>query len=165
LTALACPTFNSYKGLISQGDMEDMSWAPVMRCYGRNNRSAMLRLPMNRYCIENRSPDISTNFYLTAAFSLAAGREGMAARLDPGAPWNENLYDLVEGRASVKEPLPPRLPRTLLEALDAFRDDPLAASALGPEFRDIYVRQKTKEWEQAFYKVTDEERRAAMEYV
>ena len=45
LTALACPTHNSYKGLISQGDMADMSWAPVLRCYGRNNRSAMLRLP------------------------------------------------------------------------------------------------------------------------
>lgn len=165
LSALACPTFNSYKGLISQGDMEDMSWAPVMRCYGRNNRSAMLRLPMNRYCIENRSPDISTNFYLTAAFSLAAGREGMAARLDPGAPWNENLYDLVEGRASTKAPLPPRLPRTLIEALDAFAADPLVASGLGAEFRDIYVRQKAKEWDQAFYKVTDDERRAAMEYV
>jgi glutamine synthetase len=165
LSALACPTFNSYKGLISQGDMEDMSWAPVMRCYGRNNRSAMLRLPMNRYCIENRSPDISTNFYLTAAFSLAAGREGMSARLDPGAPWNENLYELAEGRAASKDPLPPRLPRTLIEALDAFRDDPLVASALGAEFRDIYVRQKTKEWDQAFYKITDDERGAAMEYV
>ena len=74
LTALACPTCNSYKGLISQGEMADMSWS-VLRCYGRNNRSAMLRLPMNRYCIENRSPDISTNFYLTAAFSLAAGMD------------------------------------------------------------------------------------------
>ncbi len=165
LTALACPTFNSYKGLISQGDMADMSWAPVMRCYGRNNRSAMLRLPMNRYCIENRSPDISTNFYLTAAFSLAAGMEGMEQRLDPGAPWNENLYDLVEGRTQASEPMPERLPRTLIEALDAFRADPLVSSAMGEEFRDIYVKQKTKEWDQHFYKVPNEERAAAMEYI
>jgi glutamine synthetase len=165
LTALACPTFNSYKGLISQGDMADMSWAPVMRCYGRNNRSAMLRLPMNRYCIENRSPDIATNFYLTAAFSLAAGMHGMEQRMDPGAPWNENLYDLVEGRSQVAEPMPERLPRTLIEALDAFRSDPLVSSAMGEEFRDIYFKQKTKEWDQQFYKVTDEERAAAMEYV
>ena len=28
LAAVACPTFNSYKGLIAQGDMPDMSWAP-----------------------------------------------------------------------------------------------------------------------------------------
>jgi glutamine synthetase len=165
LTALACPTFNSYKGLISQGDMADMSWAPVLRCYGRNNRSAMLRLPMNRYCIENRSPDISTNFYLTAAFSLAAGMEGIEQARDPGAPWNENLYALVEGRTTAAEPLPERLPRTLIEALDAFQTDPLVPKTFGQEFRDIYARQKTKEWERGFYKVSDEERATMMEYV
>jgi glutamine synthetase len=165
LTALSCPTFNSYKGLIAQGDMADMSWAPVLRCYGRNNRSAMLRLPMNRYCVENRAPDISTNFYLTAAFSFAAGMEGVDRALDPGAPWNENLYALVEGRAAASEPLPERLPRTLIEALDAFRVDPLIAKTFGAEFRDIYVRQKTREWERDFYKVSDEERLAMMEFI
>jgi glutamine synthetase len=165
LTALACPTFNSYKGLISQGDMADMSWAPVLRCYGRNNRSAMLRLPMNRYCVENRAPDIGTNFYLTAAFSLAAGIEGITKGRDPGAPWNENLYALVEQRATATEPLPDRLPRTLIEALDAFRSDPLVAETFGAEFRDIYLRQKTKEWERGFYRVSDEERLAMMEHI
>jgi glutamine synthetase len=165
LTALACPTCNSYKGLISQGDMADMSWAPVLRCYGRNNRSAMLRLPMNRYCIENRSPDISTNFYLTAAFSLAAGMDGVQRAGDPGAPWNENLYELVEGRATASEPMPERLPRTLIEALDAFSADPLVVRSLGEGFRDIYVRQKTKEWNRDFYKVSDEDRSQMMEYI
>lgn len=165
LTALACPTCNSYKGLVSQGDMADMSWAPVLRCYGRNNRSAMLRLPMNRYCIENRSPDISTNFYLTAAFSLAAGMEGVQKAADPGAPWNENLYELVEGRATASEPMPERLPRTLIEALDAFGADPLVATSLGEGFRDIYVRQKTKEWNRDFYKVSDEDRSQMMEHI
>jgi glutamine synthetase len=165
LTALACPTFNSYKGLVAQGDMADISWAPVLRCYGRNNRSAMLRLPMNRYCVENRAPDISTNFYLTAAFSFAAGIEGISRALDPGAPWNENLYALVEDRTATSEPLPERLPRTLIEALDAFRSDPLIAETFGEEFRDIYMRQKTREWERGFYKVSDEERLAMMEFI
>jgi glutamine synthetase len=165
LTALACPTYNSYKGLTSQGDMADMSWAPVLRCYGSNNRSAMLRLPMNRYCIENRSPDISTNFYLTAAFSLAAGMDGIAKARDPGAPWNENLYEFVEGRAQAAKALPDRLPRTLIEALDGFRADALVGESLGEGFRDIYLRQKTKEWERDFYKVPDEERALMMEYV
>jgi glutamine synthetase len=151
--------------LIAQGDMADISWAPVLRCYGRNNRSAMLRLPMNRYCVENRAPDISTNFYLTAAFSLAAGMEGISSALDPGAPWNENLYELAEGRANASKPLPQRLPRTLIEALDAFRVDPLIAETFGEEFRDIYMRQKTREWEQGFYKVSDEERLAMMEFI
>jgi glutamine synthetase len=165
LTALACPTYNSYKGLTAQGDMADMSWAPVMRCYGRNNRSAMLRLPMNRYCIENRSPDISTNFYLTAALSLAAGLEGIARGSDPGAPWNENLYDLAKEGTAAPAPLPGRLPRTLIEAVDAFAADPLVAESLGGEFRDIYVRQKTREWERGFYKVSDEERSSVVEYI
>lgn len=165
LTALACPTYNSYKGLTSQGDMADMSWAPVLRCYGSNNRSAMLRLPMNRYCIENRSPDISTNFYLTAAFSLAAGMDGIAKGRDPGAPWNENLYEFVEGRAQAAKALPDRLPRTLIEALDGFRADALVGESLGDGFRDIYLRQKTKEWERDFYKVSNEERALMMEYV
>ena len=142
-----------------------MSWAPVMRCYGRNNRSAMLRLPMNRYCIENRSPDISTNYYLTAAFSLAAGMEGMKKQSDPGAPWNENLYELEGGRTTRSQPMPERLPRTLIEALDAFGTDPLIVDTFGAEFRDIYLKQKTKEWEQAFYKISDEERHSAMEYI
>ena len=145
--------------------MADMSWAPVLRCYGRNNRSAMLRLPMNRYCVENRSPDISTNFYLTAAFSLTAGMDGVEKKADPGAPWNENLYDLVEGRAKASQPLPERLPRTLIEALDGFRADPLVGATLGEEFRDIYLRQKNKEWQRDFYRVTDEERLQMMEYI
>ena len=78
LCALTCPSYNSYKGLIAQGDMPDMSWAPVLKAYGRNNRSAMVRLPMNRPCIENRTPDMSANFYLSTALSLHAGLDGLA---------------------------------------------------------------------------------------
>src|SRR5690606_13751949 len=51
VTALSRPTSNSYKGLIAQGDLPERSWAPVLQCDGRNNRSAMLRLPMSRPCI------------------------------------------------------------------------------------------------------------------
>jgi glutamine synthetase len=169
LTAICCPTHNSYKGLIAQGDMPDMSWAPVLRCYGRNNRSAMIRLPMNRPCVENRSPDISANFYLAAALSVAAGLDGVEHKTDPGVPWNENLYELVDGRpvvaGAMAEPTPDRLPRTLIEALDAFRSDPLVAEVYGTEFCDIFLRQKTKEWDQAFYRVYQEEREQQVEYV
>jgi glutamine synthetase len=63
------------------------------------------------------------------------------------------------------EPTPDRLPRTLIEALDAFRSDPLVAEVYGTEFRDIFLRQKTKEWDQAFYRVYQEEREQRVEYV
>lgn len=160
LAALTCPTYNSYKGLVSQGDMPDMSWSPVLRCYGRNNRSAMLRLPMNRPCIENRAPDMSCNPYLAAAFSLAAGLEGIEKGLDPGAPLNQNLYEVASASKTVE-----RLPRTLLESLQAFETDPLVKEVFGSEFQSIYLKQKMKEWDAGFYKVSDEERDRVLTFI
>ncbi len=46
-----------------------------------------------------------------------------------------------------------------------FASIPLIAKTFGAEFRDIYMRQKTKEWERDFYKVSDEERLAMMEFI
>jgi glutamine synthetase len=164
LTAVTCPTHNSYKGLVAQGDMADMSWAPVLKTYGRNNRSAMMRLPMNRPCVENRAPDVAGNFHLGAAFSLMAGLEGVQAAKDPGAPMNDNLYLRLD-QPTARDSFPTadggrveRLPRTLLEALAAFETDPLAAEALGPEMRDIFLGWKLREWERDFYAVDAAER-------
>lgn len=164
VTAVTNPTHNSYKGLLAKGEMVDVSWAPVLRTYGKNNRSAMLRLPMNRPCVENRAPDISANFYLGAAMSLAAGLDGIERAVDPGAPMNDNLY-LTLGGASASRKIArtdggyvERLPRTMIEALEAFELDPIAAEALGPEMRDIYLGWKLREWERDFYSVDDGER-------
>src|SRR5690606_28688463 len=55
LTALTCPTVNSYKRLTPKLKDGSVSWAPVWARYGTNNRSCMLRLPGNRPCIENRA--------------------------------------------------------------------------------------------------------------
>jgi glutamine synthetase len=156
LTAVTCPTYNSYQGLIAQGDMLDISWAPVLITYGKNNRSAMLRFPPNRYCVENRTPDMSCNPYLAAAMTLAAGLEGIEKELDPGTPLNDNCYDLKP--ADLEARGVHMLPRTLLHAIDAFEADPLVEEALGDEFKGIYVQQKRREWEHGFYRVTDEQR-------
>ena len=137
---MTCPSYNSYKGLVAQGDMPDMSWAPVLQAYGRNNRSAMLRLPMNRPCIENRTPDMSANFYLSSALSLHAGLDGLDSRSDPGAPLNDNLYvDLParSGKQNVR-----RLPRTLPEATAALDSRAFARRALGDEFANTIVAQR-----------------------
>lgn len=159
ITALTCPTYNSYQGLLAQGEMADQSWAPVVIAYGRNNRSAMLRMPANRYCTENRAPDMSCNPYLAAALHIAAGLEGIDEDLDPGKPLNDNAYDLGEMPLSrQREAL---LPRTLLHALEAFDADPLVDDVLG-EFKSIYIRQKLGEWESEFYRVGDEHRRRTL---
>jgi glutamine synthetase len=153
ITAVTSPTYNSYQGLIAQGDMPDISWAPVIVAYGRNNRSAMLRLPLNRYCVENRAPDISCNPYLAAAVQLAAGLEGIEQELDPGKPLNRNCYDLT--RSELKEIGMKFLPRTLLHSLEAFEADPLIDQVFGTEFKEIYLKQKLKEWDEGFYPISE----------
>jgi glutamine synthetase len=156
LTALTCPLPNSYKRLITRGLMPDITWAPVFIAYGSNNRSAMLRLPGNRPCLENRAPDVSCNIYLAAAFSLAAGMEGIDEELDPGPPINDNLYvatDEQVQRAGVEV-----LPRTLLEALDHLDQDPLTEKVLGPELKHAYLKEKRMEWAEFHNLVTDAER-------
>jgi glutamine synthetase len=163
VTAVCCSTFNSYKGLIAQGDLSEMSWAPVLRCYGRNNRSAMLRLPMNRPCVENRAVDMSVNPYLAAAISLAAGLDGIRQNLDPGEPLNDNLYTFSSH--DVQKRKISRLPNTLLDAIREFEADPFVTESLGEDFQKIYAEQKHKEWARSFYRVTDEERAEMLTYI
>ncbi|MET0412660.1 MAG: glutamine synthetase, partial [Polyangiaceae bacterium] len=155
ITAVTCPSYNSYQGLIAQGDLADFSWAPVLIAWGKNNRSAMLRLPGNRHCIENRAVDMSINPYLAAAISLAAGLDGIERKLDPGEPLNDDLYR--RGKKELRAAGIDLLPRTLLHALEAFESDPISAEAFG-SYKDVYLAHKTREWERSFYAVSDEQR-------
>ena len=161
ITAVTCPSYNSYQGLVAQGDLREFSWAPVLIAWGKNNRSAMLRLPGNRYCVENRAVDMSTNPYLAAAISLTAGLDGVEQQLDPGDPLNDDLYK----RGNLKEAGLELLPRTLLHALEAFEADPVSKAAFGGFYKDIYLAHKLREWERSFYPVTDEQRRALMTFI
>jgi len=163
ITAVTCPSYNSYQGLIAQGELADFSWAPVLMAWGKNNRSAMLRLPGNRYCVENRAVDMSNNPYLAAAISLAAGLDGVEQELDPGAPLNDDLYR--RGRKELKEAGIGLLPRTLLHALEAFESDAIATRAFGSFYRDIYLSHKLREWEQCFYPVSEEQRRKYLTFI
>jgi glutamine synthetase len=145
LAALTCPTVNSYKRLVPTLADGSASWAPVWAAYGVNNRSCMLRLPQNRPAIENRSVDMSANMYLAAALSLAAGLEGIAEGLDPGRPVTEDTSGWASG--APPEAGARRLPRTLLEAVDAFEADPLVAATFPADFVSCYVDMKRREWE------------------
>lgn len=163
ITAVTCPTYNSYQGLIAQGDLADFSWAPVLVAWGKNNRSAMLRLPGNRHCVENRAVDMSNNPYLAAAISLAAGLDGIERELDPGEPLNDDLYR--RGRKELKAAGIDLLPRTLLHALEAFETSPLPNTAFGGFYRDIYLNHKLREWERGFYPVHEEQRRNMLTFI
>jgi glutamine synthetase len=162
LTAVTCPRYNSYQGLIAQGDMPDQSWAPVINAYGSNNRSSMLRLPANRHCIENRAPDMSCNPYLAAALHIGAALEGLEHDMDPGEPVNENAYELKG--MSLREKREALLPKTMLHALEAFDDDPLTREVFG-DFKDIFLNHKIGEWETAFYEVNECQRRNQLWFI
>ena len=151
ITALSCPTYNSYQGLIAQGEMLDVSWAPVVAAWGKNNRSTMMRLPPNRYCVENRAVDMAVNPYLAAAMTLAAGLEGIEQRLDPGEPLNTSSYK--SGKRDLKAAGIDLLPKTLQHALDAMEEDQLAGEVLG-EMKEIFIEWKTREFDDAFYRVS-----------
>jgi glutamine synthetase len=144
ITALAAPTVNSYKRLVKTGSMTGFTWAPVFRSYGGNNRTHMLRVPLTSPRVESRAVDATANTYLAAAAYLHAGLEGIERGLDPGDPLRQNMYLLSNDeleRLAVRT-----LPRTLLEAIEAFDADPLMEQVLGPELKQAYVDLKTQEW-------------------
>jgi glutamine synthetase len=153
IAAVATPTVNSYKRLTARLRDGEISWAPIWASYGDNNRSCMIRLPRNRPAIENRAVDAAANTYLATALIVAAGLEGIEKNLHPGEPVTSQTYDWQTPPANAA-----RLPRTLLEAIDAFAEDPLVHDTFAPQFISEYVAMKNEEWDAYHAEVTDWER-------
>jgi glutamine synthetase len=157
ICAVAAPLVNSYKRLVLKGSMSGFTWAPVYVCYGGNNRTNMLRIPMGGGRVECRMPDIACNLYLAGAMMLAAGLEGIREALDPGAPHMENMYEYTEAdlaRQGIRV-----LPRTLLEAVEAFAADPLSREVFGDAMFQGFVDFKRREWADYHNHVSDWELR------
>lgn len=144
ICAVIAPTVNSYKRLIARGSMSGFTWAPIFVCYGNNNRTNMLRIPMGGGRIECRAADIACNLYLGAAMILAAGLEGIRDKLDPGQPHRENMY--LHDEVALKKMGVEKLPRTLGEAVEAFAADKLGRQVMGDLMFDTFVQFKTQEW-------------------
>ncbi len=157
LAAICTPTVNSYKRLTPRLSDGTVSWAPIYAAYGDNNRSCMLRLPRNRPAVEDRAVDAAANPYLAAAFLLAAGIEGVEQGLDPGDPVEELTYDW-SSRSGASAGRGARLPRNLLEAVEALAADPLASEVFPAQFLATYTEMKLDEWEAYHRVVTDWER-------
>jgi glutamine synthetase len=153
ICATIAPTVNSYKRLVARGSMSGFTWAPVYVCYGNNNRTNMLRIPLAGGRVECRAADISTNPYLGAAMILAAGLEGIREGLDPGEPHTENMYErsLQELQAMDIR----FLPRNLDEAITAFAADPLSQKVMGTLMYQTYVDLKSQEWHDYHTHVSD----------
>ena len=156
ICSVIAPTVNSYKRLVRRGSMSGFTWAPVFVCYGNNNRTNMLRIPLAGGRVECRAADISCNVYLGAALMLAAGLEGIREGLDPGEPHAENMYLYSDAELAAKKIS--YLPRNLGEAIDAFEADPLAKSVFGPVMFKSFIDYKRNEWHSFQTAVTDWER-------
>jgi glutamine synthetase len=145
ITAITNPWVNSYKRLVAGYE------APVLVCWARNNRSALVRVPAAKAGkvasarIEYRAPDPACNPYLALAVILAAGLDGIERGMELPPEAAENIYELSsEDRASMG--IAP-LPQTLAEAIRAMEGSDLAEQALGAHTFEHVLRNKRKEWE------------------
>ena len=119
ISVITSPLVNSYKRLVSGFE------APVYICWGRMNRSALVRVPRwskKKYDstrLELRSCDPSANPYLLFASVLRAGLEGISKNLKPPKPVEENVYKIKSDVLKTKGIS--LLPRSLWEALDYYK--------------------------------------------
>ena len=135
---------NSYKRLWGGGE------APSYICWGHNNRSALVRVPMYKpgkgqsTRIEQRALDAAANPYLAFAVMLAAGLAGIknGYELPDGA--EDDVWALThsERRALGIEPLP----TSLDQAIEVMERSELVAETLGEQVFDFVLRNKRQEW-------------------
>jgi glutamine synthetase len=118
ILAFAAPTTNSYRRLVPGYE------APVNLAYSSRNRSACVRIPMYSTSagskrLEFRPPDPSCNPYLAFGAMLMAGLDGVANKIEPPPPVDEDLYELPpEEAAKIKV-----TPGSLEESLAALEED------------------------------------------
>jgi glutamine synthetase len=145
LTAICCPTINSYKRLVPGFE------APINICWSPRNRSALVRVPMysrkpSAIRIEYRGTDPSCNPYLAISAQLAAGLDGIKKKVDPGDPVLVDVYEL--SGSEKREMGIGELPTTLRDALDHLATDEVLQRVLGSHIFDAFMELKIDEWNQ-----------------
>ena len=144
LTAISSPTVNSYRRLWDTG-----FWAPVFADWGFQNRTTALRISApGRF--EYRSVDSAVNPYLSLTCLIAAMRDGIDNKIDPGQPEERNIYDAMNAGKEVK-----KIPMTLGEALDALDSDDVIKGALPGDMYRVFSHYKRDEWERYCATVTE----------
>jgi glutamine synthetase len=156
ITAVTNQWVNSYKRLWG-GDE-----APAYICWGHNNRSALVRVPMYKpgkersARVEYRALDAGANPYLAFAVILRAGLTGIEQGYELPAEAEDDVWSLTneERRALGIDPLP----QSLAEAITAMERSELVAEALGEHVFEFVLRNKRAEWSLYSRQVTSFER-------
>jgi glutamine synthetase len=152
ITAVTNQWVNSYKRLWGGGE------APAHVCWGHNNRSALIRVPMYKPSkgqstrVEVRSLDSACNPYLAFAVLLNAGLKGIEEGYELPEEAEDDVWSLTPGerRAMGIDPLP----SSLSEAISLMQDSELVADTLGEHVFDFFLRNKRAEWEDYRNQVT-----------
>lgn len=146
-------TLNSYKAYILDRE------APVVRGWGLNNRSSMVRVPYapnpEATRIELRNPDATGNVYLQFAVYIAMGLAGIEKEIDPGEPDSGNNYENSEGRHVYDQRY---LPRDFYEALMEAERSSFLEELLGRDLFRNYLELEREDWEYHRAHITDRER-------
>jgi glutamine synthetase len=156
ITAVTNQWVNSYKRLAGGGE------APAYVCWGHNNRSALVRVPMykpaksNSTRVELRSIDSAANPYLAFAVMLAAGMKGIDAGYELPAGAEDDVWSLTEPERRAMGIAP--LPQNLHDAVSVMERSELVAETLGEHVFDFFLRNKKAEWEEYRQQVTEFER-------
>ncbi|WP_061962297.1 glutamine synthetase family protein [Demequina flava] len=152
ITAITNQYVNSYKRLWGGAE------APSYVCWGSNNRSALVRVPIHKPSkgqstrVEYRAVDSAANPYLAFSVLLAAGMKGIEEELTLPDGAEDDVWELsaAERRAMGYEPLP----SSLSEAIQVMERSELVAETLGERVFDFVLRNKRAEWEQYRAQVT-----------
>jgi glutamine synthetase len=152
ITAVTNQYVNSYKRLWGGGE------APSFVCWGHNNRSALIRVPLykpekgNSSRIEYRAIDSAANPYLAYALLLSAGLKGIEEEYELPAETEDNVWALndSERRAMGIQPLP----QSLDHAIRKLEESELVAETLGEEVFSYVLANKRREWSEYRSQVT-----------
>jgi len=152
ITAVTNQYVNSYKRLWGGGE------APSFVCWGHNNRSALIRVPLYKpdkgqsSRIEYRAIDSAANPYLAYALILSAGLKGIENGYELPAETEDNVWELsdAERRAMGIQPLP----QSLDHAVRKLEESELAAEVLGEEVFSYVLANKRREWSEYRAQVT-----------
>jgi glutamine synthetase len=137
---------NSYKRMMFGGE------APSYVCWGHNNRSAMVRVPMYKpnkgqsTRIELRTVDAACNPYLAFAAVLAAGLEGIKQGYELPREAEDDVWALTEKERRSLGIAP--LPKNLNEAIEIAERSELLPETLGEQVFDYFLRNKRSEWDE-----------------
>jgi glutamine synthetase len=144
ITAVTNQFVNSYKRLVTGYE------APVHVSWARNNRSALVRVPVVKKNktestrVEYRAPDSACNPYLAFAVMLAAGLKGIEQGYDLPREASANLFAMTPEELAAEQIH--SLPGSLNEAVANMERSELVAETLGEHVFEWFIRNKRAEW-------------------